>query len=132
MVARMRNPEPPSIKPVEIGKLFMKKTEFKKILKECVKEIIQEAVNHLGETAYRNYNSWKRACKQASPNCKFDGDRDVCNCFSQDGKPIGEWDGETGSVHTQIKEDSPCWDGYEQIGMKNKGGKEVPNCVPKK
>tara|TARA_R100000951_G_scaffold111312_1_gene110196 strand:+ start:21208 stop:21696 length:489 start_codon:yes stop_codon:yes gene_type:complete len=28
-----------------------------------------------------------------------------------------------------IKED-PCWDGYEQVGMKNKGGREVPNCVP--
>ncbi len=26
----------------------------------------------------------------------------------------------------------PCWKGYEQIGMKDKGGKEVPNCVPKK
>jgi len=26
---------------------------------------------------------------------------------------------------------SPCWDGYEQIGMKKgKGGKMVPNCVP--
>jgi len=25
---------------------------------------------------------------------------------------------------------SPCWDGYEQIGMKTKDGKEVPNCVP--
>lgn len=24
----------------------------------------------------------------------------------------------------------PCWDGYEQIGTKMKGGKEVPNCVP--
>lgn len=24
-----------------------------------------------------------------------------------------------------------CWDGYKQIGMKNKGGKSVPNCVPK-
>jgi hypothetical protein len=28
-----------------------------------------------------------------------------------------------------IKED-PCWDGYEQVGMKNKGGRQVPNCVP--
>ena len=25
----------------------------------------------------------------------------------------------------------PCWKGYEMVGMKNKGGKEVPNCVPK-
>lgn len=24
----------------------------------------------------------------------------------------------------------PCWDGYEQQGMKKKGGKMVPNCVP--
>ena len=23
-----------------------------------------------------------------------------------------------------------CWDGYKQVGMKNKGGKQVPNCVP--
>lgn len=27
--------------------------------------------------------------------------------------------------------DDPCWDGYEQYGMKKKNGKEVPNCVPK-
>ena len=24
----------------------------------------------------------------------------------------------------------PCWSGYEMIGMKKKGGKNVPNCVP--
>jgi hypothetical protein len=23
-----------------------------------------------------------------------------------------------------------CWDGYKQVGMKDKGGKQVPNCVP--
>lgn len=26
----------------------------------------------------------------------------------------------------------PCWQGYTQVGMKKKGGKEVPNCVPAK
>lgn len=25
-----------------------------------------------------------------------------------------------------------CWDNYEMVGMKSKGGKQVPNCVPKK
>jgi hypothetical protein len=29
-----------------------------------------------------------------------------------------------------LLEESPCWKGYQQIGMKDKGGKEVPNCVP--
>jgi len=23
-----------------------------------------------------------------------------------------------------------CWEGYKQVGMKDKGGKQVPNCVP--
>ena len=25
----------------------------------------------------------------------------------------------------------PCWKGYEMVGKKMKGGREVPNCVPK-
>ena len=25
--------------------------------------------------------------------------------------------------------ENPCWDGYKQLGMKEKNGKEVPNCV---
>ena len=25
----------------------------------------------------------------------------------------------------------PCWKDYEQIGIKMKNGKPVPNCVPK-
>jgi hypothetical protein len=27
--------------------------------------------------------------------------------------------------------DEKCWDSYKQVGMKNKSGKMVPNCVPK-
>ena len=30
------------------------------------------------------------------------------------------------------KEKDPCWKNYEQVGMKNKDGKKVTNCVPKK
>lgn len=29
----------------------------------------------------------------------------------------------------EIKKD-PCWKGYQMIGMKNKNGRKVPNCVP--
>ena len=28
------------------------------------------------------------------------------------------------------KNSDPCWTGYKQVGMKKKGGKQVPNCVP--
>ena len=24
----------------------------------------------------------------------------------------------------------PCWPGYKQVGLKKKGGRKVPNCVP--
>ena len=30
----------------------------------------------------------------------------------------------------EVEIDEACWDGYKQVGMKKKGGKEVPNCVP--
>lgn len=29
------------------------------------------------------------------------------------------------------KKKDPCWDGYEALGMKKKGGRTVPNCVPR-
>jgi hypothetical protein len=43
---------------------------------------------------------------------------------------MGEVSEETMKQRLGIKEASPCWDGYKQVGMKTKDGKEVPNCVP--
>lgn len=31
---------------------------------------------------------------------------------------------------SQNEDADPCWKGYKQIGMKKKGGRSVPNCVP--
>jgi hypothetical protein len=31
---------------------------------------------------------------------------------------------------SKLMENDPCWKGYKQVGMKDKNGKEVPNCVP--
>lgn len=38
--------------------------------------------------------------------------------------------GKLKEIDLKLKE--PCWDGYEQIGWKEKDGKRVPNCVPQK
>ena len=40
------------------------------------------------------------------------------------------------SIHTKkykqmYGEDDPCWDTHKQVGMKKKGNRMVPNCVPK-
>ena len=32
----------------------------------------------------------------------------------------------------EMKDSDPCWKGYQMVGMKNKSGKKVPNCVPVK
>ena len=30
-----------------------------------------------------------------------------------------------------LEDKDPCWKDYEMVGMKDKNGKKVPNCVPK-
>ena len=30
-----------------------------------------------------------------------------------------------------VEDEDPCWDSHEMVGMKDKGGKKVPNCVKK-
>jgi flagellar biosynthesis chaperone FliJ len=38
---------------------------------------------------------------------------------------------EYGQNEARIAEDKgPCWKGYKQVGMKDKNGRQVPNCVP--
>jgi hypothetical protein len=37
-----------------------------------------------------------------------------------------------GESYELVNEEDPCWTGYTQVGMKKKGGREVPNCVPSK
>jgi hypothetical protein len=34
------------------------------------------------------------------------------------------------SSKTSKSKSDPCWEGYEKVGMKEKNGKLVPNCVP--
>ena len=34
-------------------------------------------------------------------------------------------------THHKKNKNNPCWNNYKQIGMKKKGGRMVPSCVPK-
>jgi hypothetical protein len=52
------------------------------------------------------------------------------NSFATKGP--GTWGKADADLAAKVRKESvddPCWDGYKQIGMKTKGGKEVPNCV---
>lgn len=58
----------------------------------------------------------------------------------EDGTVVTTKDGEVVEIEVSaveedmknLAEDGPCWEGYEQVGMKVVDGKEVPNCVPVK
>lgn len=34
-------------------------------------------------------------------------------------------------ISESLRTDNPCWKGYKPVGTKKKGGRTVPNCVPK-
>jgi nicotinic acid mononucleotide adenylyltransferase len=55
------------------------------------------------------------------------------NSFITKGK--GTWGGADKDLAAKVKKeevqfDEACWDGYKQVGMKKKGDKMVPDCVP--
>lgn len=52
------------------------------------------------------------------------------NSFATKGS--GTWGKADADLAAKVRKESaddPCWDGYKQIGMKKKNGKDVPNCV---
>jgi hypothetical protein len=47
-------------------------------------------------------------------------DEDISKNYQSDDEHVDKWN----------NFEKACWSGYKQVGMKNKGGKNVPNCVP--
>jgi len=70
--------------------------------------------------------------EQMCPKCEGKG------CDHCDGKGTHEaYEAMCGKMNASYgkkkmkEDDDPCWDSHKQVGMKKKGGKMVPNCVPK-
>ena len=49
---------------------------------------------------------------------------------SKNATVLGTRPAERSSKESGLEEKAPCWKNYKQYGMKVKGGKQVPNCVP--
>jgi hypothetical protein len=70
-----------------------------------------------------------------SKDPRFSGDtkkqriKRALGAYYGDKKEEVEYMDEAGKLQGGGKD--PCWKGYEMVGMKKKGGREVPNCVPK-
>lgn len=73
------------------------RTKAKKMVEALIALPLAEVKNHLGDTEYQTYQGWRAACKKAHPACTFRGDKDIGGAVV-DGKDIGEWGGDVGSV----------------------------------
>ena len=49
-------------------------------------------------------------------------DEEISKGYESDNEQEDNWD----------NLEKACWRGYKQVGMKDKGGRKVPNCVPVK
>ena len=59
-------------------------------------------------------------CKELNVDCP---DCPVCSPNTDSEVAMAMYDSSIGKA-------DPCWEGYVQRGMKDQGGKMVPNCVP--
>ena len=84
-------------------------------------------------------SSWEKNKDILPPHLKklFDDDGNLKNPRSRAvfDKMIKDAGGPAGFIkkhklREDISEAGPCWKGFKQVGMKKKGGKMVPNCVP--
>lgn len=47
-------------------------------------------------------------------------DEEISKNYISDDEHVDKWN----------NMEKACWSGYKQVGMKDKNGKKVPNCVP--
>jgi hypothetical protein len=83
--------------------------------------------NNYSESARSSYMARSAGIKDKNGDATKD-DRHSPNYWAR--KVL--WAGKGGDVTKPDRKDkdNPCWEGYEQVGVKRKGGRIVPNCVP--
>jgi hypothetical protein len=129
-------------------------TELKSKMGEDEKEIpawiqdhISKAENYISQASgnYHEYGDSNENINEAPKKLKHTISKKEWSKIPKYNKHIGmdgihyimKYDDKLGTylqgveiVDESVNEASPCWKGYKQVGMKDKGGRQVPNCVP--
>jgi hypothetical protein len=116
-----------SRKIVEREKNVEKSLDLHEIAEEIV-DILDDAINPFTKVIEmeddEDYEDEEEDCD--CENCEEE-DLDCEECpdcltksYNSDNEDEDKWD----------NMEKACWSGYKQVGMKDKGGKQVPNCVP--
>ena len=97
----------------------------KAVKPEVSKETLVEVIKELQEIIVGMVEIEEEDSSETEPVAKMDGQTDIeteneNETYKSDNQDEDKWDNEM----------QKCWSGYTQRGMKEKGGRMVPNCVP--
>jgi hypothetical protein len=99
-----------------------KNLEIKEILEE-IKDMLIKSIDPKPEDEMEKSEDCNcETCKSNDTKCE-----DCPKCSEEMSKSY-ESDNEDEDKWNNMEK--ACWSGYEQQGMKDKGGRKVPNCVP--
>lgn len=90
----------------------MKKAEQLESVVEKIKGILEDVLNPV-DTVVEFEDSDLVKSEELS-------DEEISKSYDSDNQDEDKWDNIA----------KACWSGYKQVGMKEKNGKKVPNCVP--
>jgi hypothetical protein len=93
---------------------------------------LAELKNHMDETEYTTWDSWRKACRKANSEVTFEGDKDIAQALVGK-RSIGEWDGAVGTVFKvqsalegQLNEATAFGPGWKKIDDNTRGGYNNP------
>ena len=102
-----------SRKIVEREKNMKKSVDLNEIAEE-IKDILDDVVNPIEEVIEIEDDIVEKSNELS--------DEEISKTYDSDNEEEDKWD----------NMEKACWAGYKQVGMKDKGGRKVPNCVPVK
>jgi hypothetical protein len=126
-------------KPIEEAEYDGKKVELNKPIRGGSKKFYVYVKNDKGNVVKVSFGDPNSEIKRDDPerrsnfrsrhNCDNPGPKWKARYWSC--KMWGKKNVSDITEEERMKGKDPCWDDYEMVGHKNKGGRKVPNCVPK-
>ena len=102
------------------------KTSAKRgVRKAAIKVADKLKEENVGEAVYGGTPEKKKDDRMVVTNADKKGNTPAYQAYKAGNKKYKSAD------HMNEGDGDPCWDSHKQVGMKKKGGKMVPNCVPK-
>ena len=107
-----------SRKIVNREKNMKKSLEVQEVIEE-IKDMLEDVVNPIDTVIEIPEDTLE---KSVDPKPEDVSDEEISKTYDSDNEDEDKWD----------NMQKACWSGYKQVGMKDKNGRRVPNCVPVK